>query len=95
MNTDSKKTEAEQCTIPSVRCSTDFSEHPNDFEHKCCFKDQIEEIGRGTKYGSGELVEVDMQSGKTAIYQLFSERYNPVFTDTGQRNWKYHFVKYK
>lgn len=73
----------------------DFGLHPNDFEHRCCFKHQIYKIGRGTKAGGGELVEVDMQSGKTAIYKLYSDRVSYAFDDTGQRHWKYLFVRYK
>lgn len=80
---------------PVVRCSADFGEHPNDFEHRCCFIEQIAHIGEGTKYGTGEEVKVKMQSGKTAIYKLFSERYNYTFDDTGQKNWRYHFVRYE
>lgn len=71
----------------------DFGTHPNDFEHRCCFIDQIKNIGKGIKHGNGEEVEVPMQSGETAIFRLFATRYNG--TDTGQKNWKFHFVKYK
>ena len=77
------------------RTRDDFGEHPNDFEHTCCFKHQIEHIGVGTKNGDGEEVRVTMESGKIAIYRLFSERYNYTFEDTGQKNWRYHFVRYE
>ena len=77
------------------RYRDDYGAHPNDFEHRCCFKDQIERIGEGTQEGSGEEVKVKMQSGRIAIYRLFSERYNYAFDNTGQRNWRYHFVKYE
>src|SRR5574344_2083003 len=80
---------------PVVRCSVDFGKHLNDFEHRCCFREQIDHIGEGTKYGNGEEVKVKMQSGKTAIYKLFAERYNYTFEDTGQKNWRYHFVRYE
>lgn len=66
-----------------------------DFEHRCCFRHQIVDIGRGTLQGDGEVVEVDMQSGKVAIFQLTSFRYNHTFDDTGQRNWCYKFIRYK
>lgn len=79
----------------NVRRSADFGKHPNDFEHRCCFREQIDHIGEGTKYGNGEEVNVKMQSGKTAIYKLFAERYNYTFEDTGQKNWRYHFVRYE
>lgn len=78
-----------------VRNCDDFGKHQNDFEKRCCFRDQIEHIGVGTEYGSGEEVKVKMQSGKTAIYRLFSERYDYTFDDTGQKNWKYLFIKYE
>lgn len=77
------------------RTEKDFGKHKNDFEHRCKFRDQILKIGRGTKHGDGEEVEVDMRSGKTAIFKLYSERYNYVFEDTGQKNWRYLFVGYK
>lgn len=80
---------------PKQRARHDFGKHQNDFEHGCCFRDQIKHIGEGTQYGDGEEVRVKMQSGRTAIYRLYSERYNYVFEDTGQRNWRYHFVRYE
>jgi hypothetical protein len=76
------------------RSRDDYGKHPNDFEHKCCFKEQIIKIGEGTKDGSGEELTIKMESGKIAIFQLFSERYNYTGDYTGQRNWRYHFVKY-
>ena len=79
---------------PKKRQRTDFGKHPNDFEHRCKFREQIIDIGSGARYGDGEEVLVEMQSGKQAVYRLFSERYNYTFEDTGQRNWRYHFVKY-
>lgn len=69
--------------------------HPIDFEHRCCFRHQIVDIGRGTQYGDGEEVEVEMESGRIAIFQLTSERCNYAFGDTGQRNWHYKFICYK
>lgn len=66
-----------------------------DFEHRCCFRHQIVGIGRGTQQGDGEEVEVDMQSGRVAVFRLTSERYNVLFDDTGQRNWYYKFLRYK
>jgi hypothetical protein len=79
---------------PIERVHSDFGKHTNDFEISCCFRDQIAHIGEGTLDGNGEYVKVKMQSGKTAIYKLFSERFNPIFEDTGQMHWKYHFVRY-
>ena len=76
------------------RFRDDYGKHPYDFTQSCKFREQIIEIGEGTKNGDGEEVMVKMESGKTAVYQLFSERYNTVFEYTGQRNWRYHFVKY-
>lgn len=80
---------------PKERTAADFGKHPNDFEHRCCFREQVVGIGRGIKYGNGELVDVDMQSGKTAIYKLFAERVDWSADDTGQRHWRYLFVRYK
>lgn len=80
--------------INQNRSRDDYGKHPNDFERRCCFVDQIIHVGEGTKKGDGEEVMVKMQSGKTAIYLLFSERYNYIFENTGQRNWKYLFLKY-
>jgi len=79
------------------RTAKDFGKHSNDFQHKVKFPDQIRNIGRGTKYGNGEEVEVDMQSGKTAIYKLYSDTdgFGITADDTGQKNWKYLFIKYK
>ena len=79
----------------SFRDKDDYGKHPSDFKHDCCFRHQILRIGRGIKYGNGELVDVEMQSGKTAIYQLYAGRYNYIFDDTGQKNWRFLFIKYK
>lgn len=73
----------------------DYGLHPNDFEHRCCFKHQIINQGKGTKSGGGEIVEIDMESGKIALYKLYSDRVSYVFEDTGQRHWKYLFIGYK
>lgn len=81
--------------IPKERTRDDYGAHELDFQHRCKFIEQIRDIGEGTKYGDGEEVRVNMQSGKTAIYKLFSERYNYTFEDTGQKNWYYHFVRYE
>jgi len=78
-------------TAPAPRTRSDFGQHPADFEHICCFVEQIEHIGKGTKYGNGEEVIVKMQSGKFARFILFSMPYN-VWSGTGQKNWRYHFV---
>lgn len=80
---------------PKERTRDNYGDHPNDFEHTCAFPDQIRNIGRGTKNGSGEEVEVDMQSGQTAIYRLFADRVDFSADDTGQRHWRYCFVRYK
>jgi len=67
-----------------------------DFEHRCCFRDQIVNIGRGTRDGDGEEVEVDMQSGRVAIFELTAKRFDFFsFGDTGQRDWYYKFIRYK
>lgn len=79
------------------RTAADFGKHPNDIEHRVKFPEQIRDIGRGTKYGAGEIVEVDMRSGKTALYKLFSDTdgFGITADDTGQKNWKYLFIDYK
>lgn len=64
-----------------------------DFEHRCCFRAQLDY--KGLLHGNGEIVEVPMQSGKTGLYKVESERYNIAFEDTGQRNWKFEFQGYK
>jgi hypothetical protein len=35
---------------------SDFGNHPLDFQHKCSFREQIIDIGEGTKYGDGEII---------------------------------------
>lgn len=82
---------------PQERTRDSFGKHPNDFQHRVKFPEQIKNIGRGTKYGDGEIVEVDMKSGKTALYKLFSDTdgFGITADDTGQKNWKYLFVVYK
>lgn len=47
-------------TKTNERCRKDYGKSPIDFEHRCCFKEQIEKIGKGTNDGSGEEVEVKM-----------------------------------
>ena len=64
-----------------------------DFEHRCCFRAQLNY--KGLTHGNGEIVEVPMQSGKIGLYKVVSERYNIAFEDTGQRNWKFEFQGYK
>jgi hypothetical protein len=66
-----------------------------DFEHRCCFRGQIKNIGAGIKNGNGEIVSVPMQSGKIGLFELKSERVSYVFEDTGQRNWYFKFLRYK
>lgn len=63
------------------------------FEHRCCFPEQLNY--KGFRNGSGELVEVPMESGKIGIYKVTSERYNTIFDYTGQRNFFFKFIKYK
>jgi hypothetical protein len=75
------------------RSRESFGNHPNDFEHTCCFRHQIENIGDGIRNGSGEIITVDMQSGKRAYFKLFSKDYNP-FARTGQKNWRFIFCGY-
>ena len=65
-----------------------------DFEHRCCFRHQVANIGSGLKSGNGEIVLVPMRSGKIAEYKVTSERYNMAFEDTGQRNWFFAFQGY-
>jgi hypothetical protein len=64
-----------------------------DFEHRCCFRNQLNY--KGLRNGNGEIVEVLMQSRKIGLYKVTSERYNYAFEDTGQRNWKFEFQGYK
>ncbi len=64
-----------------------------DFEHRCCFRHQLNY--KGLRKGNGEIVEVPMESGKIGLYKIISERYSLIFEDTGQRNWKFEFQGYK
>jgi len=77
------------------RTGEDFGKHELDFEHRCKWRDQIVDIGEGTGHGDGEEVKVAMQSGRIGVFKLYSECYNYTFEDTGQKNWRYHFVKYE
>lgn len=81
--------------LPEERTVDNFGEHPNDFEHRCCFQHQIQNIGKRITGVYGEIIEVTMQSGNTAIYKLFHERFSYSGEDTGQKNWKFLFIKYK
>ena len=65
-----------------------------DFEHRCCFPEQVIGIGEGLKYGCGEIVRVLMQSGKIALYKVTSRRVNYSADDTGQRHWLFEFQGY-
>lgn len=65
-----------------------------DFVHRCAFREQIIGIGKGIRYGNGEISEVPMQSGKIALYKVTSERYNVMSSDTGQKNWYFKFQGY-
>ena len=66
-----------------------------DFEHKCCFRHQVANIGTGLKDGCGEIVLVPMLSGRIARYKVTSERFSYTFDDTGQRNWLWQFQGYE
>lgn len=66
-----------------------------DFEHKCCFYEQICHIGEGIKYGTGEIARIPMQSGKIALYKVTATRLDNIFQDTGQRNWYFEFQGYE
>lgn len=66
-----------------------------DFEHTCCFRHQVANIGTGLKDGCGEIVLVPMQSGRIARYKVTSERFSYTFDDTGQRNWLWQFQGYE
>ena len=79
----------------NIRLESDFGNHPLDFQHKCCFKEQILHIGEGTMYGHGELVKVKMSSGKIAKYHLYADRHCYVFENTGLKDWKYLFSYYE
>lgn len=64
-----------------------------DFEHRCCFHHQIAHIGKGTRDDwSDQEVEVEMQSGRKALYLLTKHDNN--YGGTGQRIWRYEFIKY-
>lgn len=64
------------------RKESSFGNHPLDFEHKCCFREQIIAIGEGTKWGDGGIIKAKMKSSKTAIYQLYADRYCYTFENT-------------
>ena len=69
--------------------------HPLDFEHRCCFREQVVNIGRGLQQGQGEEVVVPMRSGRDAIYSVTSTPYNTMIWDqTDQRNWRFEFLRY-
>ncbi len=64
-----------------------------DFEHKCCFWDQVLPICSGLTPGlKDDLVKVKMDSGKTALYLVEKDTAN--YGGTGQRDWKFTFQKY-
>jgi len=73
----------------------EITPHYNDFEYRCKFKEQISHIGKGIRNGTGEEVEIPMKSGKVAKYRLYAEDYNPIFDNTGQKNWYFNFIEYK
>lgn len=75
----------------------DFEKEPftnMDFEHRCCFPEQVRNIYR--PIGHNGLVEVDMKSGRTAIFKLLNQHVGKWQSDPpDQRNWRFLFVKYK
>lgn len=63
-----------------------------DFEHRCCFLDQIEHIGTGIQERFGQQkTTVEMQSGRTAEYIVEMGGY---YSGTGQHDWKFTFQRY-
>lgn len=63
-----------------------------DFEQRCLFPEQLTyrmywEIDR-------QLAEVPMQSGRIALYEVHTERCDYSADDTGQRHWKFKFIKF-
>lgn len=77
------------------RSDDSFLKHPMDFGFRCVFESQLDRNHyRGLKNGNG-LVEVPLQSGRVGIYKVFSERYDYLFSDTGQKNFYFVFIKIK
>jgi hypothetical protein len=64
-----------------------------DFEHRCCFWEQVCKIARGIRGDwSDQDVEVPMRSGQTAIYRLTKHDNN--YGGTGQKDWHFTFLRY-
>ena len=61
-----------------------------DFEVWCVFDYQLKPYGYP---GSGQLCEVAMKSGKTAIYRAEITEFWP--GNTGQKSWRFEFQGYK
>lgn len=69
------------------------TENGKDFEHRCCFWDQVRHIGRGIQDDwSAQSVEVPMRSGQTALYQL--TKHDNQYGGTGQKIWRFQFQGY-
>lgn len=65
------------------------SEHGLDFRVGCVFDHQMRPYGRPDH---GDLCEVEMSSGRTAIYRAEIDRF---LGDTGQKDWLFYFQGYK
>lgn len=60
-----------------------------DFEVKCVFDEQLSPYGYPKH---GQLCEIAMQSGKTAIYRAVITRFWP---GNAQKDWRFEFHGYK
>src|SRR5271154_5373961 len=67
-----------------------------DFTCKCCFREQVKDIGTGIKNGNGEIAEIPMKSGKIGLYKVTAERFSNMSSDPpAQYNWSFEFQGYK
>lgn len=62
-----------------------------DFQHRCCFFEQVCRIGDGWERGPVSMLRVKMTSGQTALYRVTEGGY---YSGTGQHDYTFEFQGY-
>jgi hypothetical protein len=62
------------------------------FEQRCLFPEQL--TYKMYREGNKQFAYVPMQSGRTGLYEVHTERCDYGADDTGQRHWKFIFIRF-
>jgi len=68
-------------------------DYGRDFTINCVFDDQIKYKKIHNSGSSGTCI-VPMESGRIALYEFKCDERNMGWSDTGQKNWHFEFIKF-